>query len=128
MKNLETSDDVEVLVRHFYSTVLKDPLLLPYFTAVREPERWKKHIEVFNLFWNNIIFLEGGYVGNPMLLHKQLHDEKNMEEKHFTQWLLLFHTSVDELFEGEKAAFAKSRASTIAEVMKLKILRGSEGP
>ena len=38
------------------------------------------------------------------------------------RWLQLFTSTVDELFEGEKAELAKQRAMSIATVMQLKLL------
>jgi len=40
---------------------------------------------------------------------------------HFKHWLSSFNDSVDELFEGQMAHTAKSRALSIATVMKIKI-------
>jgi hemoglobin len=59
--------------------------------------------------------------GNPIKLHQKLHELFNLTAKDFSQWVLLFTTTVNELFHGEKAELAKQRAISIATVMQLKI-------
>ena len=72
-------------------------------------------------FWQNIIFHTGGYTGNPMRIHMNLHKQAPMKKEHFDRWLQLFTATVDELFEGEKAEQAKQRALSIATVMQINI-------
>jgi hemoglobin len=43
--------------------------------------------------------------------------------KDFHQWIKLFNESVDELFSGEKADLIKLKASNIATVMQMQILK-----
>lgn len=49
------------------------------------------------------------------------HAKLPVTKKHFERWLGLFHTTIDELFEGEKAGEAKWRASKMAEMFQIKI-------
>ena len=72
-------------------------------------------------FWENTLFYTGSYSGNPMKLHQKLHQMFTLTAKHFSQWVQLFTTTVDELFEGEKAELAKQRAISISAVMQTKI-------
>jgi hemoglobin len=72
-------------------------------------------------FWENIIFHTGSYTGNPMEVHMQLHSKCPMHRQHFEKWMELFSSTVDELFEGEKAFQAKQRALSIATVMQVKV-------
>jgi hemoglobin len=37
-----------------------------------------------------------------------------LSKEHFDRWVELFHTTVNELFTGEKAEMAKQRATLIA--------------
>jgi hemoglobin len=37
-----------------------------------------------------------------------------LREGHFTRWLVLWHQTVDELFEGERAELAKAHAERVA--------------
>jgi len=120
-KKLETAEDIQLLVRTFYDKVFKDEMLSPYFIYIKNNE-WNKHLETMYLFWNNIVFYTGGYYGNPMEVHKKLHHFKGLSKDNFERWLLLFTTTVDELYRGEKAELIKQRSNSIATVMQLKIL------
>ncbi len=120
-KKIETSDDVQLLVRSFYKRVLKDELLGPYFSYVAA-HHWESHLETIDTFWNNIIFYSGGYFGNPLEVHQRIHQFRHFEPQHFERWLKHFDETVDELFRGEKALLAKQRAHSIAVVMQIKIL------
>jgi hemoglobin len=121
MKNdIENNDDIALLVNTFYEKVKKDETIRHFFTEVVKVD-WEKHLPVMYRFWENIIFHTGSYTGNPMEVHMQLHSKCPMHLEHFDRWMELFNTTVDELFEGEKAFQAKQRALSIATVMKIKI-------
>ena len=76
-------------------------------------------------FWEGIIFNTTKYSGNPMEVHAKLNDKTPLTQEHFTQWLYLFTSTVDELFEGRKAELAKQRAAGIAAVIRMKVLNRS---
>ncbi|MBU3676215.1 MAG: hemoglobin-like protein, partial [Chitinophagaceae bacterium] len=62
------------------------------------------------------------YAGNPMQVHKQLHQRSALTQAHLDEWVHWFHCTVDELFTGENAELAKQRAYSIAQVMAWKIV------
>ena len=111
--------DIEVMVRTFYDKVRIDPVIGPIFNDVANIN-WEKHLPVMFDFWENTIFFTGGYSGNPMKPHQELNRIFPLQEKHFSQWLELFRSTVDELFVGEKAELAKQRAMSIATIMQVK--------
>lgn len=122
MKNIiESTKDIELLVDTFYSKVREDELIGYIFTDIA-CVNWDKHLPVMYNFFENMLFYTGSYTGNPMELHKHINRLFPLTEAHFERWILLFTTTVDELFEGEKAALAKERAKSIAAVMQIKIL------
>ncbi len=120
-KDIKDKKDIEKLVRFFYDKVMKDETLAAFFAKVN----WEKHIPVMVSFWENAIFYNGTYSGNPMKSHKRLHEKQPLHQKHFTQWLFLFLSSVDELFEGRNATVIKQKASSISTVMSIKIIMHS---
>jgi len=84
---------------------------------------WKKHLPVMYDFWENTLLFTGNYTGNPMEIHRRLNQVIPLTPAHFQQWLVLFTTTVDELFAGQKAELAKQRAISIAMLIQLKILK-----
>jgi hemoglobin len=120
-KDIETKEDIKLLVDCFYQTVLADETLAYIFTDIAKVN-WQKHLPIMYSFWENTLFYTGTYNGNPMELHKHLHQLTPLTVVHFNQWLLHFNATVDELFNGEKATLAKQRALSIATVMQIKII------
>lgn len=120
-KDIQTIDDIKVLVDHFYERVVADPMIGYIFTDSFRVN-WAKHLPIMYSFWENTLFYTGNYGGNPMMIHRRIHDLVQLTPEKFDRWVTLFCSSVDELFEGEKAGLAKQRAESIAEVMKIKIL------
>jgi len=119
--DIKTRADIELLVKSFYEKLLIDPQVGHIFTSVARVNL-EKHLPVMFDFWENALFYTGGYTGNPMKMHEALNRLYPLEEAHFKQWVSLFVSTVDALFEGEKAALAKQRAISISEVMQIKIL------
>lgn len=121
-KDITNKDDIKLLVDTFYDKVKSDELIAGFFTTVVQVN-WEKHLPVMYAFWENVLFHQGGYAGNPMVQHQQLHQKSPMSAAHFSRWLQLFGETVDALFAGEQAEIMKQRATSIATVMQIKILQ-----
>jgi hemoglobin len=123
MKNdIKNRKDIELLVNTFYEKVNQNPLLGPIFNDVAKLD-WSAHLPKMYDFWSGLLLGEHGFSGNPMRKHMELSKLTPMTETEFTAWMDLFGATVDELFEGEKAEEAKSRAGNIAKLMLYKIGR-----
>jgi hemoglobin len=113
-QDISTKQDIHLLVDTFYSKVLSDELLAPHFKHINFEEHKPRMI----FFWSFALLNEPGYTTNVFDKHRDL----QIDKRHFDRWLELFHQTVDELFEGDKARDAKLRASSIgwtfAEKMK----------
>jgi hemoglobin len=120
-KDIETINDIKILIDQFYKQATVDPLIGYIFTSAVKVN-WEKHLPIMYLFWENILFYTGNYTGNPMMVHQRIHQIVNLNAQHFDQWTALFSSTVDNHFEGEKAELAKQRALSIATVMKVKLL------
>lgn len=120
-KDIEHIEDIKLLVNSFYDKVKADAGIGYIFNDIAKVN-WEKHLPVMYNFWENILFFTGSYSGNPMTAHVKMHKLVHFTTEHFERWLKLFTSTVDELFEGDKAELAKQRAISIATVMQLKIL------
>ena len=118
-KDIENRADIENLVNTFYQKVQKDDLIAFFFDKVAQLN-WEAHLPKMYDFWEMVIFGKGNFRGNPMRVHLDLHQKQKLEKKHCERWLLLFTTTVDELFEGQKAHLVKTRALSIATVIQMK--------
>jgi len=121
-KDIVHREDIELVINKFYERVLMDDLLPEFFTKVIQVN-WKKHLPVMYAFWENVVFYTGGYEGNPLEIHRKIHAKSTLKKEHFDRWVKLFTQTVDEHFEGEKAELMKSKASSIATIMQIKIIQ-----
>lgn len=111
-----TADDIKKLVDTFYEKVRKDDLVGPVFNE-RIRDRWPHHLEKMYSFWQTVLLGENSYQGSPFPPHFQL----PVDGSHFKRWMELFTSTVDNLFDGEKAKEAKWRAGKMAELFQSKI-------
>lgn len=120
MKDIETRDDIEFLVKRFYEQVLHDPLIGHFFTEVVALD-WETHIPLICDFWASNLLDARKYRGNPMLKHLALNAKSPLEPGHFARWLLKWEETVRDLFSGPIADEAVGKAQLIAGLMKYKI-------
>lgn len=120
-KDITTRADIEMLVDQFYSKIKADPVIGFIFTDVAHVQ-WDVHLPKMYDFFENLLFYTGSYTGNPMMLHQQVNRRFPLTSEHFKQWLLMFNTTVDELYQGANADLAKQRAYSIATVIQIKII------
>lgn len=118
--DISTREDIELLVNRFYEKVRTDETIGYIFNDVVKVN-WERHLPVMYDFWESVIFFTGTYAGNPMITHRKLHQVAHLTPEHFAAWLKLFLSTIDELFEGDKAELARQRALSIATVMQMKI-------
>jgi hemoglobin len=120
LKEIQTREDVELLIDEFYKLATKDELIGYFFTEVVKLE-WEKHIPVMYDFWETILLDNIKYKGNPMLKHIEMSKKESMKPEHFERWLSLWEFTVQENFNGRKAEEAISRAKQIGGLMQLKV-------
>ncbi len=117
---IQTREDVVLLVNTFYSKIKSNDLLGPIFSDIARIE-WDQHLPIMYSFWSSILLEEHSYRGNPMIKHILLSQKTPMTDLHFSEWLRLFVETVDQLFIGRIAEEAKVRAANIARLMLHKI-------
>ena len=115
-RDIETLEDIKLLVDAFYEKVQKDERLAPIFDE-RIQDRWPQHLEKMYTFWQTVLLEERTYFGSPFPPHAKL----PIDHTHFQRWMELFSMTVDTLFEGAKAIEAKWRAGKMAEMFETKI-------
>lgn len=118
--DIKDRNDIANVIRAFYDKAVNDPVIGIFFTEV-VIVNWEKHLPIMYDFWENILFTNRKYTGNPLEIHRQLNKKKEMTHEHFQQWINLFTTTVDELYKGENAELMKQRAENIAVMMEIKI-------
>jgi hemoglobin len=111
--DIESRVDCEQLVRTFYGRALVDPIIGFLFTDVAKLDL-EEHVPRITNFWETILLGAHSYGGGAFRPHAELHIKVPLTRGHFDRWLHLWTTTVDELFEGERAELAKSHAIRVA--------------
>jgi hemoglobin len=116
MKDIETNDDIKVMVDRFYDRVNNDPLLSPVFNDFANVN-WEKHLPVMYQFWSTLLLGTASYKGQPFDKHVPL----PIKTEHFDRWVSLFMETVDTHFQGKTAEEAKIKAKNIAILFQYKL-------
>lgn len=119
-RDIETREDLFMLLNKFYDGLLRDESISYIFTDVAKIDM-KQHLPVIVDFWEMVLFDAPTYKKNAIQPHLILNQKSKFEKHHFDTWLGHFDKTVDELFEGNIAFMAKQRAKSIAAIMQIKI-------
>ncbi len=121
-KEITNREDLLRLVQEFYKKLLADNSINYLFTDVAKINL-DHHFPVLVDFWDHILFGSDTYHKNAMQPHMALHAKSPLQDHHFETWLRYFKETVDELFDGNIAFTAKEKATSIATVMKIKVIQ-----
>ena len=112
-RDIETRADCERLVRAFYGRALEDPIIGWIFVDVAKLDL-EAHVPVIASFWETMLLGAQSYSGGAFRPHADLHTKVGLRSGHFERWLVLWRTTVDEMFAGERAELAKAHAARVA--------------
>lgn len=120
LPDIRNREDLAVLVDTFYERIREQPQLGPIFDQIAEVD-WQTHLPKMVDFWEKALFRSGDYNGNPLRTHLNLSTRIALDRPLFDLWKQLFDSSVDELFQGERAGHIKRIAADMAQVMHSRI-------
>jgi hemoglobin len=118
-KDIENRADIDRLLTRFYEEAFADDLIGFIFTDVAKLDL-EHHLPIIGDFWESLLLGTNAYQKhqrNPMQIHAVLNMQTPLLPKHFRRWVEIFERIVDDLFDGERAEFAKLRAEAIANRM-----------
>ena len=121
MTDIETREDILLIMRKFYDKLLADDSINFFFTKVTSVDQHlEAHFEILATFWEQSLFLKGGYFNNMFSIHKEVHDKHAFTKEHFDTWISHFNLTIDEHFEGKYAEQMKTQALSMATIMQIK--------
>ncbi len=121
MNDIETRDDILLIMKEFYDKLLKDDTISFYFTKITDTDKHlEHHFEILATFWEQSLFMKGGYSNNMFQIHKDLHEKQALKKEHFDTWLEHLYTTINSHFEGKYAEQMKTNALSMATVMQIK--------
>lgn len=129
MRDIEDRSDCERLVRAFYGRAMADPMIGWLFVDVAKLDL-EAHVPVIASFWETILLGSGSYRGGAFRPHAALNAKAPLRSGHFERWLVLWRSTVDELFAGARAELAKTHATRVGHAFhrRLEALTPSAGP
>ena len=120
LADIESREDIAHLMREFYGRMFKDEVMGPIFIDVAQMDL-EAHIPIMCDFWELQLFQKPGYRGGMMAVHFQLNMKTALEHHHFMRWLDYWYETLDALFAGPRATWAKTVASRVARNMSQRI-------
>jgi hemoglobin len=124
--DIQSRIDIELLINTFYDKVKKDDTIGFIFRDIAKVN-WEHHLPIMYDFWETLLLDATSYSKNAMEPHYTLNRKVSLEEKHFQRWLQLFFGTVDDLFSGDNATMAKTKARSIAALMQFKMKQENSG-
>lgn len=120
MHDIQTQEDLYLLVDEFYKKLLADDAISYIFTEVVKI-KILEHLPILVTFWSQAILGTGGYTRNLTDIHLDIDRKEHLTPQLFNIWLNHFNKTVDENFIGPKAEQIKTQALSIATIMQIKI-------
>ena len=124
--DIQSRFDIELLINTFYEKVKNDNTIGFIFRDIAKVN-WEHHLPIMYDFWETLLLDATSYSKNAMEPHYALNRKVSLEEKHFQRWLQLFFGTVDDLFTGDIATMAKTKARSIAALMQFKMKQENSG-
>jgi hemoglobin len=122
LEDIQNRDDIERLVRTFYQRAFADELLGRIFTEVAQMDL-EAHLPTMCDFWETVLFRAGSYRGNAFRPHARINSLEPLTWVHFEQWLSIWASTVNDLFDGSTADLAKQQAAQIATAIERRLER-----
>tara|TARA_B110000971_G_C20005420_1_gene498879 strand:- start:1279 stop:1662 length:384 start_codon:yes stop_codon:yes gene_type:complete len=119
--DISSRKDIKLIITKFYELLLVDENMIPFFEDIVVQNQLEEHIEIITDFWSDLLFDTNSYANNVMKKHVDKNVFVAFKKVHFTIWISYLFETIDAYFEGENAVNMKSRASSIATVMELKM-------
>ena len=121
MNEIENRADILLIMKEFYDKLLMDDTVSFYFSKITNTDQHlEHHFEVLATFWEQSLFMKGGYSNNMFQIHKDLHEKHAFKKEHFETWLGHLYTTIDSRYEGKYAEQMKTNALSMATVMQIK--------
>jgi hemoglobin len=121
MNDIETREDILLIMRKFYDKLIEDDSINFYFSKITKVDQHlEEHFEILATFWEQSLFMKGGYFNNMFQIHKDVHEKHALKKEHFDAWLSHLYTTIDDYFYGKNAEQMKTTALSMSTIMQIK--------
>ena len=120
MKDIQTAEEIHLVVNEFYKKLLADEKISYIFTDVVKI-KLEEHLPILVTFWSQAILGTGGYVNNLTQIHLDINAKSYLSKELFEIWLDHFEAAINENFEGFNCERMKNQAHNLFTIMQIKI-------
>ena len=120
MKDIQTAEEILLVVDEFYKKLLADEKISYIFTDVVKI-KLEEHLPILVTFWSQAILGTGGYVNNLTQIHLDINAKSYLSKELFEIWLDHFEAAINENFEGFNCERMKNQAHNLSTIMQIKI-------
>ena len=120
MKDIQTPEEIYIVVDEFYKKLLADDTISYIFTDVVKI-KLEEHLPILVTFWSQAILETGGYVNNLTQIHLDVNAKSYLSKELFDIWLNHFEAAINENFEGFNCERMKNQAHNLSTIMQIKI-------
>lgn len=125
-KDIQNEEDIKFLIDTFYQKVRKDDVIGHIFNEVIGDD-WSKHLPIMYSFWETVLLDKVSYKGNAIRKHVDIDRKMPLEQAHYQRWLSLWNQTIDQHFSGTIAEQAKKKASTMMQLIEMKVVAARDG-
>ncbi len=119
-KDILTREDIELVIRAFYTQVKVDDVIGYIFTEIVQLD-FETHIPVICDFWESVLLNNPVYHGNVMHKHIDLDKKIKLLPEHFDRWVHLFIGITQQYFEGDNTNELIKRVNLMKPFMQFKV-------
>ncbi len=122
MNDIQTQDDLYIIVSEFYKKLFADERISYIFTEIVPIHtKLEEHLQMLVKFWSQSLLGTGGYYNNLTQMHLDVDTLSPLTKEHFDIWLHHFEASINENFSGITCERMKNMAHNLSTIMQIKI-------
>ena len=125
MKDIQTQEEIYIVVDEFYKKLLADNKISYIFTDVVKI-KLEEHLPILVTFWSQAILGTGGYVNNLTQIHLDINTSSSLSKELLDLCLNHFEAAIEENFEGINCERMKNQAHNLSTIMQIKIAQQKE--
>lgn len=124
MNDVQTQNDLYIIVDEFYKKLFADERISYIFTEVIPiHENLEEHLQTLVTFWSQAILGTGGYFKNLTQIHLDVNVKSHLSKELFEIWLFHFEAAINENFKGFNCERMKNMAHNLSTIMQIKIVQ-----
>lgn len=120
MTDIQTQNDLYLLVAAFYKKLLADRRINYIFTDVVKI-KIEEHLPILVTFWSQMIVGTGGYTNNLTDIHLKVDQLAHLTPEMFDIWISHFNSTVNNYYFGINATEIKKQAKNLSVILQIKI-------